>query len=345
MTNLNLKSAIASVVSVSLLLSLIACQKAPQSSTQSTDSPASVKVRPSHEGLPEDSFQAEIVKIGLEKLGDEVESDKILDYTAKLLAIANDELDYTMSHWEKNHQVFFDKSGGEEKLERVGAIIPQLLQGYQIDRKTANEYNITNIEQLQQPEIAQLFDSDGDGKANLAGCDPGWGCEAIIEHHLNAYQLQETVEHDQGKYPALIADTITRYNQGEPILYYTWTPYWVSSVLKPNEDVVWLEVSVTDMPESQGTLTAADTSVEGKNLGFPVDRMRIVANKAFLAANPSARQLLQLIEIPPEDMNQESLRIKEGSDSPEDIRRHAQEWVEENQERFDSWIEEATKAQ
>lgn len=99
------------------------------------------------------------------------------------------------------------------------------------------------------------------------------------------------------------------------------------------------------MPESQGTLTAADTSVEGKNLGFPVDRMRIVANKAFLAANPSARQLLQLIEIPPEDMNQESLRIKEGSDSPEDIRRHAQEWVEENQERFDSWIEEATKAQ
>jgi glycine betaine/proline transport system substrate-binding protein len=288
---------------------------------------------------------AEIVRIGLEELGYEMESDKILDYTAKLLAIADGELDYTVTHWEKNHQVFFEKSGGEEKLERVGAIIPQLLQGYQIDQKTANEYNITNIEQLQQPEIAQLFDSDGDGKANLVGCDPGWGCEAIIEHHLNTYQLQETVEHDQGKYPALIADTIARYNQGEPILYYTWTPYWVSSVLKPQEDVVWLEVSVTDLPESQGNLTAADTSVEGKNIGFPVDRMRIVANKQFIADHPSAQQFLTLIEIPPEDMNQESLRIKEGEDSPEDIRRHAQEWVEENQERFDSWIEQARKAQ
>lgn len=94
---------------------------------------------------------------------------KAIDYTAKLLAIANGELDYTVTHWEKNHQAFFERSGGEEKLERVGTIIPQMLQGYQIDRKTADKYNITNIEQLQQPEIAKLFDSDGDGKANLVG--------------------------------------------------------------------------------------------------------------------------------------------------------------------------------
>ncbi|WP_293059360.1 hypothetical protein [Okeania sp. SIO2B3] len=33
-----------------------------------------------------------------------------------------------------------------------------------------------------------------------------------------------------------------------------------------------------------------------------------------------------------------------GEDSPEDIRRHAKEWVENNQELFDSWLEEAKKA-
>ncbi|NES24500.1 MAG: hypothetical protein F6K41_37725 [Symploca sp. SIO3E6] len=43
-------------------------------------------------------------------------------------------------------------------------------------------------------------------------------------------------------------------------------------------------------------------------------------------------------------MNQESLRIKEGEDSPQDIRRHAEEWIEQNQELFDSWIEEAKAA-
>ncbi len=43
-------------------------------------------------------------------------------------------------------------------------------------------------------------------------------------------------------------------------------------------------------------------------------------------------------------MNVESLYIKDGEDSPEDIRRHAKEWVENNQELFDSWLEEAKKA-
>ena len=152
-----------SSVAVILFLSLIACSQPPQSTNNKT----AVKVRPSHSGLPEESFRAEIVKIGLEKLGYEIEPIKVIDYTAKLLAIANGELDYTVTHWEKNHQAFFERSGGQEKLEKVGTIIPQMLQGYQIDRETAEKYKITNIEQLQQPEIAQLFDSDGDGKANL----------------------------------------------------------------------------------------------------------------------------------------------------------------------------------
>jgi glycine betaine/proline transport system substrate-binding protein len=81
------------------------------------------------------------------------------------------------------------------------------------------------MEQLQDPEIAALFDTDGDGKANLTGCNPGWGCELVIEHQLDEYGLRDTVQHDQGQYFALIADTITRYEQGEPILFYTWTPY------------------------------------------------------------------------------------------------------------------------
>ncbi len=115
-------------------------------------------------------------------------------------------------------------------------------QGYLIDKKTAEAHNITNIAQLQDPKIAKLFDADGDGKADLTGCNPGWGCEAMIEHHLDAYKLRDTVTHQQGTYSALIADTITRYKSGKPMLYYTWTPYWVSNELKPGKDVVWLEV-------------------------------------------------------------------------------------------------------
>ncbi|MDJ0510186.1 MAG: hypothetical protein QNJ64_13165 [Crocosphaera sp.] len=40
-------------------------------------------------------------------------------------------------------------------------------------------------------------------------------------------------------------------------------------------------------------------------------------------------------------MNRESLRIKDGENKPEDISRHAQEWVDNNQGLFNSWIEKA----
>ena len=213
------------------------------------------------------------------------------------------------------------------------------LQGYQIDKKTADKYKITNFQQLKQPEIAQLFDSDGDGKANLVGCNPGWSCELIIEHQLDAYELQDTVEHNRGQYTILLADAVTRYQQGKPILYHASNPHWISAVLKPGEDATWLEVPFTSLPQPLDQVTEKETSIDGKNLGFPRLEQRIVANKQFLEANPVAKKWFELVQISAADMNAESLLIKKGEDKPEDILRHAQEWVKNNQQLYDNWLE------
>ncbi|OLT68771.1 hypothetical protein BI334_30540 [Moorena producens 3L] len=44
-------------------------------------------------------------------------------------------------------------------------------------RMPSRLWNTIKPEQLKNPKIAKLFDSDGDGKANLTGCNPGWGME------------------------------------------------------------------------------------------------------------------------------------------------------------------------
>ena len=54
-------------------------------------------------------------------------------------------------------------------------------------------------------------------------------CEGAINHQLAAYELTHTVTHNQGNYAAMMADTISRYKEGKPVFYYTWTPYWVSN--------------------------------------------------------------------------------------------------------------------
>lgn len=303
-----------------------------------------VSVTPGYSVL-EELFQTEIVNIGLEELGYTVEPGRELEYATLHVDIANGGITYTAAHWEKLHEEFFANSGGDDALERTGTFISNVLQGYKIDQATAEEYGITSLEQLQDPEIAALFDTDGDGKANLTGCNPGWGCELVIEHHLDEYGLRDTVQHDQGQYFALIADTITRYEQGEPIFYYTWTPLWVSGVLQEDEDVTWLSVPYTTLPEAQGEVTEADTSAEGTNLGFAVDEQVILANQAFIDENPAAATFFELVEVPIADVSAQNQLIQDGEDSPEQIREHAEAWIAENQEQFDGWLEEALAAQ
>ncbi len=329
------------IAAIFLLTGIFACESAPQSTESGSESTSQVTLRTAHSSWVEEHFQTEIVKIGLEKLGYQVDTPKEIEYPALYLSVANGDLDYSVVYYYPGHEEFFNNAGGEEKLVGIGTITPNGISGYQIDKKTADKYNITNLEQLKNPEIAELFDSDGDGKANLVGCNVGWACELIIDHHIETYGLEDTVEQDRGQYTALLANSITRYEQGESVIFYAYNPHWLGATLKPEEDVIWLEVPFTSFPEKMGDITEEDTLINGKNHGFPKVQQRIVANKKFLADNPVAKRWFELVQIPVEDINQESLRIKKGEDKPEDIRRHAEEWAANNQELFDSWIEEA----
>ncbi|WP_271936001.1 glycine betaine/L-proline ABC transporter substrate-binding protein ProX [Roseofilum reptotaenium] len=340
-------------VFLTLLLGIFACQpttsnrSSGENNTEeiSTDLPGKgITVKSVRTTTLENHFQVQIVNKALQQLGYETPPPAEIPYTSMFLAIANGDLDYTSHHWEKIQTEIYQNSGGDEKLSKLGVIVQDLLQGYQIDKKTAEEYNLSDIGQLKDPEIAKLFDTDGNGKANLIGCDSGWACELVIQHHLEVYGLTDTVEQDNGKYVALMADTITRYREGKPVLFYTWTPHSLGSILKPGEDVVWLEVPYTDLPESQGNVSEADTTVNGKNFGFAVENLRIVANRKFVEVNPAASKLFELIKIPIEDINAQNKLVEEGEDSFEDIDRHVDEWIAKNQDVFDSWIEQAIES-
>jgi len=287
----------------------------------------------------EELFQHLILFEGLEQLGYEVSTPLELgEYGSLHVALANGDADFTAVHWRILHESFYENSGGDEDLERLGVFVENVLQGYLVDKATAEEHGITSLEQFQDPEIAALFDSDGNGTADLTGCNPGWGCERVIEHQIPEYGLGDTVTHNQGSYFALVADTIERFKQEEPIFYYTWTPLWVSGVLVPGEDVEWLEVPYTSLPDDPDA-TAEDTSAAGKNLGFAVDNIMVLANDAWAAENPAAAAFLDAAEVPIDDISAQNLSMREGEDDRDDIRRHTAEWIEQNQEAFDSWVE------
>lgn len=301
-----------------------------------------VEVQPIKSSIAEETFQTLLVMKALEELGYDVKEIKEIEYAAGHVALGNGDATFMADHWDPLHSDFYTEAGGDEKLYREGVYAPGALQGYLIDKKTADAHGITNIGQLKDPEIAKLFDANGNGKADLAGCNPGWGCEKVIEHQLDAFGLRDTVEHNQGSYSAIIADTISRQQAGEPVLYYTWTPYWVSGVLVPGQNVTWMQVPHSSLP---GERKDVDTTLEdGRNYGFQANDQRIVANRAFAEENPAAAKLFEVMQISSNDISAQNKKMRDGEKSAADIERHADAWIKAHRETFDGWLEEARSA-
>jgi ABC-type proline/glycine betaine transport system substrate-binding protein/ABC-type amino acid transport substrate-binding protein len=294
-------------------------------------------------------FQTEIFIKLLEELGYPVAYPQTMDNLAFYLAAARGEVDLWVNGWFPSHNVFLKQDAVKGKVQPVGfEVIAGALQGYMVDKRTSDALKITSLGDLKKPDVAAVFDRNGNGKADLIGCNAGWGCERVVEHHLDAYDLRATVEHVQGDYSPLMDDVIARYKRGEPILFYTWTPNWTVGTLVPGKDVVWIPVPFPSLPIDQQDMEgrtiiagvpgcAADPCA----MGFPPNDIRVVANRQFLEKYPDIRRLLESVEIPLEDISRQNAKMLDGEDDYTDIQRHAQQWIQGNRDRTDRWLEEA----
>ena len=324
---------------VSLLVSGIALGQSDQASEEK---PA---VRMARATWDTGWFQAEVYKLLIQRLGYEVEGPVTMDPTDFYEAVGAGEADLWANGWFPTHDSYLTEGRAEAVGEQVDA---GALQGYFVDKATADSYDITNLGDLADPDLAALFDRDGDGLADLIGCDAGWGCAEIIDHHLDVYGLSATVEHVQDEYSPLIKETFDLYRQGRPVLYYTWTPNWTVGELQPGRDVVWLETPFSSLPrdqvdfEDQTTLAGiAGCASDPCQVGFPPNDIRAVANSAFLQANPSIGRLLEQVVIPLSDISAQNAAMVADEGDPEDIRRHAREWIDANETLVSGWIREA----
>src|SRR3546814_3666875 len=79
-------------------------------------------------------------------------------------------------------------------------------------KKTAEAHDINYVEDMTKDDIQKLFDSNGDGKADLVACPPGWGCEEMIAYHYEAYDWDDDFNAIKAGYSASIDRKSTRLN-------------------------------------------------------------------------------------------------------------------------------------
>lgn len=279
-------------------------------------------------------FHQLIPLMGLRELGYKVEMPRTFSVPLVHQSIAQGDCDYAVDEWVPLHDSFFKAISGQTK--RLGPTIIGASQGYLIDKATADAHKITSLEQFKDPAIAALFDTNGNGKADLAGANPGWGSEKVINHEIASIGLADTVDHNQGEYSVLIADTLARFKSGKPVFFYTWTPNWTIADMKPGESTIWLNVDpkycMPDQPCG-----------ESKS-GFPANNIMILANAEFLKKNPMAETFLNSVRIPLEDINAENLLIHKGEATEADVNKHAEKWVADHRSEFDGWLQKARAA-
>ena len=293
-------------------------------------------------------FQAAVYKQLLQELGYDIQRVITLDNPPFYKSVAQGDMHVWVNGWFPLHDSYEDDF--QSGAEKVGYVAKGgALQGYLVDKKTAEELDITTIQDFKRDDVKKAFDNDGDGKAEMVACPPGWGCEKTISHHMGAYNLKEHVDPVKASYAASMADALGRYKNGGSIFFYTWTPNWTVGLLKPGKDVVWITVNETKLPGDQ---TEEQTTVEGLdgcvtdpcNLGWVANDIRPVANSEFLDNNPAAETLLKKAGIPIQDIFAQNAKMNKGEDSSDDIDRHAKEWIETNRDQVNNWLEAARAA-
>jgi len=69
-----------------------------------------------------------------------------------------------------------------------------------------------------------------------------------------------------------------------------------------------------------------------------------MANNQFLAENPAAAKLFEVMAIPLGDISTQNNRMENGETTQADVDNHAREWIASNRFLFDSWLAQAREA-
>ena len=292
-------------------------------------------------------FQTAIYSQMLRELDYEVSPPMALDNPAFYQAVAFGDVTMWVDGWFPQHNTYRDVF--EQGAEIVGAVAKGgALQGYLVDKASQEKFGIKTLDDFKRAEVREAFDRDGDGKADLVACPPGWACEEAIEHHLDVYDLRDDINPIKANYSASMADAVAAYQGGEPILYYTWTPNWTVNELVPGKDVLWIEVPFVDLPEAEKGLEDAATAagVEGCvedpcRLGFVANDIVPVVNTKFIDANPAVRALLEEVSIPLTDIYAQNAAMNAGDN---DIDAQAAAWIVDHRKQVDGWLDAARAA-
>lgn len=223
-------------------------------------------------------------------------------------------------------------------------------EGIFIPKYVMDEHGVKALADLAKPEVAKLFDSDGNGLGEMWAGSVGWESLGHTQVRAKSYGFDKTMELTTVEQAVAVAQLKDAYERKRPIAFYYWTPEWIHAAYELHQ-LEEPEFTGYTMESAQGTerynadgcytfyqpaerndwLEASDIKC-----GQPPTRVYIAHSKALAERDPKISQFLTQVTLNADDVNQWILDMEVNGKSVEEV---AKTWIDANRAKIETeWL-------
>lgn len=269
-----------------------------------------------------------------EALGLEVETVPLASVPVvwEAMSRGTGEVDIWTETWLPNQLAPKTKYVDEEKLVTVGEKSFPAVQGYCVPKAAAEKHSIRSVFDLANPEIAALFDSDGNGKGEVWIGPQGWLSTNIETIRARDYGFSEFFELQSTDEAIATAGLDAAVKADRAWLGYCYGPHQNFAIY----DLVLLQEPAHDPGNFVMVQPDADPDWQAKSnvaSAYPDTTVHISWSTNLAERDPALVSLLQNIQLSADDVNKWSLEIINGADPNEVVK----PWIEANAAQIAAW--------
>lgn len=235
---------------------------------------------------------------------------------------------------------------GTVKLNKVPYVADD---GFYVPRYMAEKHNLKTVQDMLNPEVAALFDVNGDGRPDFWPGAPGWGVTNVQTVKAKSYGMNEYYDLLVASDALLKAQLESTVQKEEGMFFYYWSP----EALFNSYDLVKLEEPAFTGFSNESMKDDPDYNPEGcYNFIQPVDDpdwlgkseitcatpgqpVYVAYSSALEERAPEIARFLGNISITAEEVSGWIYESTTGGKSSEEM---ASEWIAAHPDRVETWL-------
>lgn len=223
-------------------------------------------------------------------------------------------------------------------------------EGIFVPQYVVDQHSVKALSDLAKPDVAKLFDSDGNGKGEMWAGSVGWESLGHTQVRAKSYGFDKTMELTTVEQAVALAQLKDAIERKRPIAFYYWTPEWVHAAFKLHklEEPEFTGYTAdsakgTERYNANGCYTFYQPGerndwLEASDIkcGQPPTRVNIAHSKALAERDPKLSKFLTQVSLSADDVNQWILDMEVNGKSVEEV---AKAWIEANRAKIENeWL-------